>query len=306
MTIPAGNTSGTVTVNVNGDTKFEPNETFFVNLSSATNATIVDGDGQGTIVNDDNQPAVSVDDVSKLEGNFGTTPFDFTASLSNPSFETITVDYSTSDGTATTAANDYQAASGTATFSPGSTSETLAVLVNGDVTVEPDEHFFVNLSNPVNVTIGDGLGVGTILNDDLSPNVSCTISGTNKDDVIVGTPGNDVICGSNGDDTIHGLGGNDVLIGSNGQDTLIGGDGNDLLLGGNGRDSLDGGNGNDTLRGGNGRDVLVGGPGSDALFGENAADSLNTQDGVSANDSADGGLGSDTCTTDPGDGEVSC
>jgi Ca2+-binding RTX toxin-like protein len=306
VTIPAGDTTGTATVNVNGDIKFEPNERFFVNLSSATNATIVDGLGQGTILNDDAQPVVSVNDASNFEGNFGTTPFGFTASLSNPSSETITVDYGTSDGTATTAANDYQAASGTATFSPGSTSGNLTVLVNGDVTVEPDERFFVNLSNPVNATVGDGQGVGTILNDDLSPNVSCTIRGSNKGDVLVGTPGNDVICGSNGDDVIRGEGGNDVLIGNNGKDTLIGGDGNDLLLGGNGKDSLDGGNGNDTLRGGNGRDVLVGGPGSDALFGEKAADSLNTQDGVSANDSADGGLGSDTCTTDPGDGVVSC
>jgi len=306
LTFSPGDTSETITVLVNGDTTFEPDESFFVNLSNPTNATIADGQGEGTIVNDDPQPTISIDDVAVDEGNFGITPATFTVSLSNESFETITVDFATADGTATTADNDYQSTSGTLTFSPGETSENITVSVNGDTEIEPDESFFVNLSDPTNATIADGQGEGTIVNDDLSADAACTIVGTNMDDVLVGTPGNDVICGGNGDDTIDGMGGNDVLIGGNGQDVLMGGDGHDLLLGGNGEDDLQGGNGNDNLQGGNGADNLVGGLGSDALFGENGPDMLNTQDGVAGNDSADGGEGPDTCTVDPGDSAVSC
>jgi hypothetical protein len=306
VTFVPGDTSEPITVLVNGDITFEPDENFFVNLSNPTNATIADGQGEGTILNDDPQPTISIDDTAVEEGNFGVTPAQFTASLSNPSFQTITVDFATADGTATTADGDYVANAGTIAFSPGDTSGNVSVSVNGDTNVEPDENFFVNLSNPTNATIADGQGEGTILNDDLSPDQPCTITGTNKDDNITGTPGDDVICGGNGDDTIDGMGGNDVLLGENGQDTLIGGDGHDLLLGGNGKDDLQGGNGNDTLQGGNGADNLEGGPGSDALFGENGSDTLNTQDGVGGNDLADGGSGMDSCLVDPGDGVVSC
>jgi len=306
LTFVPGDTSEPITVLVNGDTKFEPNEDFFVNLSNPVNGTIADGQGEGTIVNDDPVPAISIDDVAVDEGNFGTTPATFTVSLSNPSFQTITVDFATADGTATTADGDYLPAAGTVTFLPGDTSENLTVTVNGDTKVEPDEDFFVNLSNAVNATIADGQGEGTIVNDDLSPNVPCTITGTNKSDHLVGTPGADVICGGNGNDIIEGLGGNDVLIGGNGRDRLLGDDGNDLLLGGNGKDVLEGGDGNDNLQGGNGADTLVGGPGSDALFGGKGPDKLNTVDGVSGNDLADGGPGPDSCMVDPGDGVISC
>ena len=80
-----GDTSEPVTITVNGDAKFEPNETFVVNLSNAVGATIGDNQGVGTITNDDNQPTISINDVSLLEGNSGTTAFVFTVSLSNAS-----------------------------------------------------------------------------------------------------------------------------------------------------------------------------------------------------------------------------
>src|SRR5947208_10463068 len=66
LTIPAGQTSGTITVLVNGDRLAEPNETFFVNLNSPTNATIADGQGQGTILDD--EPRIGISDVTKYEG----------------------------------------------------------------------------------------------------------------------------------------------------------------------------------------------------------------------------------------------
>src|SRR5437016_1181433 len=172
VTFAPGVTSQPVTVSVNGDTKFEPNETFFVNLSNPVNATISDNQGAGTIVNDDGQPTISISDVSQNEGNVGPTVFTFTVSLSSASFQTITVNYATADGTATVADGDYVAASGTVTFLPGVTSQPVAVTVNGDTKFEPNETFFVNLSNPVNATISDNQGVGTIVNDDGQPTIS--------------------------------------------------------------------------------------------------------------------------------------
>jgi Ca2+-binding RTX toxin-like protein len=251
-------------------------------------------------------PSISITDVTKLEGNAGLTAFTFTVSLSAPSTQTITISRRTIDGSAT-ASSDYNALNpATITFSPGQTTKTVTASVKGEVAIEPNETFFVNLSMATNARIADGQGKGTIVNDDLSDSAPCTITGTNRDDVINGTPGNDVICGRRGEDQIFGLDGADVLKGEDGNDLLIGGNGVDLVVGAAGIDDLRGESGNDTLRGGDNGDTLNGGPGSDALFGDAGADSLNSQDGVSANDSADGGSDSDSCVFDSGDFVTNC
>jgi ribosomal protein L35AE/L33A len=166
-----GETSKPITVLVNGDTAFEANETFLVNLTVPTNATIGDGQGVGTIANDDVQPTISINDISQGEGNSGTTSFTFTVSLSAASSQTVTVNYATADGTAT-AGSDYQSASGTVTFNPGETTKPVTVLVNGDLVNEANETFFVNLSNAGNATISDSQGLGTITNDEGMPSLS--------------------------------------------------------------------------------------------------------------------------------------
>ena len=110
-------------------------------------------------------PSISISDCAAVEGNAGQTPCTFTVSLSAASASTVTVSYATANGTAT-AGSDYVAASGILTFTPGSASQPLAVQVLGDLLVEPDETFFVNLSAPTGATIGDGQGLGTIADDD--------------------------------------------------------------------------------------------------------------------------------------------
>jgi subtilisin-like proprotein convertase family protein len=109
---------------------------------------------------------VSVGDVTVVEGDSGTTnalfPVTLTAAVGTP----VSVDFTTVDGTATTADNDYAPLAGTIVFNPGETQHFVTISVIGDINFEPDESFFVTLSNPVNATILDGLGVGTILNDD--------------------------------------------------------------------------------------------------------------------------------------------
>ena len=96
--------------------------------------------------------------------------------------------------------------------------------------------------------------------------------GMTFDEVLVGTPGDDVIVAGNGGALVFGLGGNDTLSGGNGKDCLVGGDGNDTLFGGNGKDVLLGGEGNDTLHGGGDADVIEGGNGKDLIDGGDGID----------------------------------
>ena len=56
LTFAPGQTTQTVSVQVNGENVSEEDESFFVNLSNPTNATISDAQGQGTITNDDDPP----------------------------------------------------------------------------------------------------------------------------------------------------------------------------------------------------------------------------------------------------------
>jgi Bacterial Ig-like domain (group 3)/FG-GAP-like repeat len=111
------------------------------------------------------QPSLSVDDVSVAEGDSGTKTLTFTVSLSAASSLTVAANFATADASAN-AGSDYQAATGSLTFNPGETSKTVAVSITGDTTNEPDETFVVNISNPVNATVSDGQGVGTIVNED--------------------------------------------------------------------------------------------------------------------------------------------
>jgi hypothetical protein len=165
LTFPAGTTTQTINVLVRGDTLDENDETFNVNLSSATNATIADAAGLGTIQDDDPSPSLTISDASIVEGNNGNRSVTFSVSLSAPSGRSVSVSYATANGTAT-AGSDYNSKSGALTFSAGTTVQTISVTVRGDRTVEPNETFLVDLTNPTNATLGKNQGVGTIINDD--------------------------------------------------------------------------------------------------------------------------------------------
>src|SRR5205085_5854220 len=97
-----------------------------------------------------------------VEGNTGTANAVFTVRLTYGSPNTITVNYSTSNGSAT-APSDYTAQSNTLVFTPGQTSKTISVAVNGDQLSETKETFAVNLSSAVNAAISDGTGMGSIV-----------------------------------------------------------------------------------------------------------------------------------------------
>jgi hypothetical protein len=166
LTFSPGITTQTLAVAAKGDLSYEADETFVVNLGAHTNAGVVDGQGTGTITNDDAPPSLSIGDVSSYEGNTGTKNFVFTVTLTPAAGLPANVAYSTADGTATVAAGDFITGSGTLAFAPGTTARTLAVQVKGDTVFEGDETFLVNLMSPVQATILDNQGVGTILEDD--------------------------------------------------------------------------------------------------------------------------------------------
>lgn len=167
-----GETSKEITIDVNGDTVIEPNESFKVQLTvDPSKAQLADdGIGVGTIINDDTA-TISIDDVSKSEGNSGTTDFDFTVSITKPISTGVNLKYQTKDGTAKVSKGDYAASSGTVTIDADTTMATIRVQVFGDTSKERDEMFSVVLTGfdgtpPIGVSITDDTGVGTIGNDD--------------------------------------------------------------------------------------------------------------------------------------------
>ncbi len=164
-----GETTHIITVPVIGDILWEFDEAFLVNLSSPSNAVLGRSQGACTILNDDPFPTISITDASVVEGNVGVTNALFRVSVFPPSSKAVTLQYATRDGTAV-APGDYAAIPGRSlTFSPGQTNATIRVAVKGDTLIEPDETFFVVLINANNANIGNGQGLGIILNDDGLP-----------------------------------------------------------------------------------------------------------------------------------------
>ena len=170
-------TSKTISVSVIGDTIDEFDESFFLNLANATNATIADAQGAGTILDNDAPPTLTINDKTITEGDLGTQIMTFTVSLSAQSQKTISVDYTTANGTAISG-SDYTATNGTLIFAPGEITKNISVQVIGDRSIESDETFFLNLSSATNATIADVQGIGTIVNNDQPTAFTIIASGT--------------------------------------------------------------------------------------------------------------------------------
>lgn len=166
VSIPAGSSSTTFTVVLNGDALNELDEGFFVRITNVTGAFVGGSQGIGTITNDDPLPVLSISSPSVVEGNSGTSTLSFLITLDAPSAQTVSANVATANGTAA-AGSDYAAATGSFAFQPGETSKVFSVTVNGDTAPESDEVFTAALSGVVNATVGNGTGTGTIINDDV-------------------------------------------------------------------------------------------------------------------------------------------
>ena len=167
VTLAPGATTQAIAVVIQGDTANNPPETFTVILGSPTNSTIATGTGTGTI--SDISPTLSINNTTITAPLTGTTTDDFTVTLSAASNKAVTVNYATSNGSATSP-TDYTATSGTLTIAAGQTTGIIPVPIQGDTANNPPETFNVTLSSPTHATITSPVGVGTI--DDISPTLS--------------------------------------------------------------------------------------------------------------------------------------
>jgi VCBS repeat-containing protein len=165
LTFAPGQLQQAVDVTVLGDLAPEPDETFFLELSGATNADITDSQAVGTIVNDDSLYQLSLDDAFGFEGDGQSATVEFTVTLNQTSTTPITVDYLTYAADATDYV-DFVPSWGTVIFAPGETSQIVSVPIIGDTEIEPDETFYLVLQNPSGAALSNDYALGTIGNDD--------------------------------------------------------------------------------------------------------------------------------------------
>ncbi|MEL6895961.1 MAG: Calx-beta domain-containing protein, partial [Planctomycetota bacterium] len=169
VTIPAGSTTGTFTLDTIDDSLVEPGESIVVGIGSIAGGgfeanPVPDGLSNSvstTIVSDD-VPEITVGDATVNESD-GTMAF--VVSLSQPAVSVVIVEYTIQTGTADN--NDFVFSTGVVTFNVGESSRTVSVVVVDDLVYEPDEVLSIQLSNPTNATISDDTGIGTILENDL-------------------------------------------------------------------------------------------------------------------------------------------
>ncbi|WP_216689392.1 endonuclease [Hymenobacter siberiensis] len=180
VTFPAGSTSQTVTLTVNGDTQPEADETVVLNLTNASTGTGLGGPNVHTltILNDDGTPStVSFASATGaiIEGNTGTSTYTVNVALTGAAITsaiTVPVNVDVANSTATSP-SDYTLNTTSVSFTVGGpTTRAVTVTVNGDLTFEPDETVRLRLGTPstAGVLLGQPTAhVLTITNDDAAP-----------------------------------------------------------------------------------------------------------------------------------------
>ena len=255
-------------------------------------AILKDASAEG-VIKDNDQPGVSIDDVTVTEGD----PAQFRVSLDRKSIQDVSVTWSTADGTATAGADYTAVSNGQVTIPAGSLSQTVTVVTLDDADDEADtETFTVTLSDPGLAILKDASAEGVITDND-EPLPRELVEALN---VITGTGTGETLDGTDGADELHGQGGDDILRGGAGDDTLRGGSGTDNLFGEDDDDVLYGDEGGDRLRGGRGKDVLYGEDGADDLRGQGGEDNLH---GGKGDDTLTGGSGVDTFHVNGSEGD---
>ncbi|MEB3189470.1 MAG: Calx-beta domain-containing protein [Snowella sp.] len=323
-TFTAGQSTTTVTLSPLDDNISEGNETAILNLIAGNNYLLgTTTSATVTIADNEPIPTLAINDISVVEGK------DLNAvllvSLSNPSSQNITVNYTTTALTAT-ADSDYTSSTGTLTIAPNNSFATLGIPILNDNTNESNEFFSVTLSNPVNATLNPNASFGEVMiSDTWYSALSRTLPEGVENLFLMGTAtngtgnsGNNVLTGNSANNTLNGGGGNDTLNGSTGVDTLIGGLGNDIFQIDSTTDVIteNTGEGTDTIQSSvtfslatvpnienltlTGSSVIngTGNAVNNSLTG-NAAN--NTLDGGDGNDSLNGGAGVDTLIGGTGD-----
>ncbi|TVQ16346.1 MAG: hypothetical protein EA367_20420 [Leptolyngbya sp. DLM2.Bin15] len=247
LTFQPGETVQQLAIPVVGDRRFERNETFFVNLSAPSNASLTNTRSVVTILNDDPAPTLTMGNIRVQEGDRGRRAAQVVLRLNQASGLPVQLRYATVDGTAKVSDRDYVATQGRLVFRPGETRKVIKVRIIGDTKVERNEAFKVQISGLKNVQARKRAAKVTILNDDQATR-SLVLGASDLSGITeVGDENDNLLIGTAGDDVLLGKGGDDILRGGNGNDRLVGGDGDDLLISGSGHNVLTGGAGRDTF-----------------------------------------------------------
>ena len=173
LNFKVGERSKFVTVELKSDDLDEDDEEFTVRLVSQSDGVTIVGNGiaKGLIIDNDGEINMSISDTEIAEGNFGEVAMEFVVTLDSQSGREVRVRYNTADLTTEEKADDgtdyIPVIDGVLIFVPGVTERTLSISIKGDDEFEPDEEFYVVLSEATNATITRNIGTGKILNDDL-------------------------------------------------------------------------------------------------------------------------------------------
>jgi large repetitive protein len=159
---------GTISIAIVGDLLDEDTETFQVNLSNPSGATIADAQAIGTIYDNEGPPAVIVTDASDVES---TGSMSVSVLLTGATAGTVTMDYVTATGTAVEG-SDFTTTTGSLTFTSPQTSKTVPVPITSDALNEDDETFTLTVSNVVGASVTANTGTATIVDDDAEPDLS--------------------------------------------------------------------------------------------------------------------------------------
>ncbi|MGB3207051.1 MAG: Calx-beta domain-containing protein [Crinalium sp.] len=218
VTFAAGSSTATVTVTPTEDNIYEGTETTILNLATGTGYTIgTTATATVNIADNDLQPTINLSPSQTIvEGNTSPQNATYTVSLSNPSTQTITVNYATANGTALTG-SDYTSTTGTLTFNPGVTSQAINIPIVNDSVNEANETFTLAISTPTNANLGTTNTVTTTITDTLTASVTTTLPANVENLTLIGTS------------AINGTGnaGNNIITGNSANNTLAGADGND-------------------------------------------------------------------------------
>gem|GEM_PF-2147683 len=165
VTVNTGSGAGTLRLDLSDDDTITDAQNNRLGGTGAGNGNFTNGQAYTVPL------ALTINDVTRAEGNVGTSAFVFTVSLSAPAPAAgVSFDLATADNTATVADNDYEPKSvAGASIAAGSQTFEIAVTVNGDMKQETNETFHVNVSNVAGASVSDGQGAGTLQNDEGMP-----------------------------------------------------------------------------------------------------------------------------------------
>jgi hypothetical protein len=233
LTFTAANWNIAQTVTVTGvdDLLIDGNQPYSIVLAPATSS---DANYNGlnpndvSVVNTDNDlPLVNITTSPQTVIEGLATSQAYTVTLSAASSQSISVQYVTSNGTATSG-SDYTSTTGTLTFNAGVTTQTVTIPILNDSVTEADETFTLTLSNPTNALLGSTASVTTTITDTLTASITTTLAANVENLTLTGTAAIDGT-GNAGANIITGNSGNNVLKGGGGVDVLTGMLGNDIF-----------------------------------------------------------------------------